>query len=207
MRASANQQFKDEYPRTIRRSIAIAVPISLLLATLLPHPGAVLPVAGPHVLQLIDLHEMDTPPARRVVVLPRLPVEYVDETVVDVHPEKTPLRTDPIGAPPSPTADDPTLSPYDVAPRPVSMIRPDYPLAARDAGVEGVVTVRMQVDSRGLVERVFVVSSTMTLFERPTLEALRRWRFTPARKAGRAVESSITFSLAFTLIDEADPGP
>ena len=208
MQPAANQEFKDAYPRRFRRALAAAVPLGVLSVALLPSPQADLPDLVPSGFTVIDLQEvMDTPPTRSIIERPVLPKVQIREEVVDVVLD-TPLKEDAVAAAPAATTDEPTLTPYDVAPRPISMARPVFPRSARAAGVEGEVTVRMRVDTRGRVESVAVLESSLDIFEPSTLAALRAWRFIPARKDGRSVPASIEFTIQFVLVDrEPDPAP
>jgi protein TonB len=78
---------------------------------------------------------------------------------------------------------------------------PDYPAALRTAGIEGVVMVRMVVDTLGRVEEgtVVVVSSTHLGFEAAAIAAVIRARFIPARLAGRPVRQLVQQSVRFRL--------
>ena len=78
---------------------------------------------------------------------------------------------------------------------------PEYPGALRAAGIEGVVAVRMVVDTLGRVEvgSVVVQSSTHAGFEVAAIEALRRAQFVPARLAGGPVRQLVQQSVRFRL--------
>ena len=72
---------------------------------------------------------------------------------------------------------------------------PDYPDEARDAGQQGVVTVRLSVDADGRVTQAWAVApSPFPLLNRAAVDAVRdRWRFAPG--APRLYDVSITFQL------------
>lgn len=86
----------------------------------------------------------------------------------------------------------------DVQPRPANprvfaeALARTYPPRLRDAGVTGHVVVRFRVDATGVPREIRVVRSTDAQFDRPTLDAVRLLRFTPAMRAGRRVEVWIT---------------
>jgi TonB family protein len=75
-----------------------------------------------------------------------------------------------------------------------------YPVAARRAGLEGTLTVGLEVGPQGRVVRTWIVQSRAGLqLERAAIEALSRWRFDPARLAasglGRTFHQSVSFQL------------
>jgi len=92
---------------------------------------------------------------------------------------------------------------WDVPPRLVHSVQPDYPEIARRAGVEGTVVLHITVGMDGTVEEARVVrSTTMGIFDEPACEAVRKWRYEPARVDGRPVRSTFRQTLQFTI-----PGP
>lgn len=62
-----------------------------------------------------------------------------------------------------------------------------YPVALRNAAVNGIVQVRFRVDAAGVPHDFTVVESTNAEFDKPTLEAIAKLRFSPARLEGRPV--------------------
>lgn len=81
----------------------------------------------------------------------------------------------------------------------------DYPLAARDAEVEGTTRVSLAVDANGkLVDRQILRSAGPTpehrLLDRVALDKLSRCRFTPGRnEAGEPVASRIQLDIVWRL--------
>ena len=84
-------------------------------------------------------------------------------------------------------------------PVPTATPRPQYPFAMRAAGVEGTVLVDFIVDEHGLVQRVTALEGPSTDFKVAAVEALRRWRFRPGIKDGRAVRTHMQIPLVFSL--------
>lgn len=77
---------------------------------------------------------------------------------------------------------------------------PRYPVAARRAGEQGTVTLRVQVSPDGLASRVAVEkSSGSPHLDTAALEAVKAWRFTPARRGTDAVESWMLVPIVFRL--------
>ena len=77
---------------------------------------------------------------------------------------------------------------------------PRYPDAARRSGEQGTVTLRVQVARDGAPSRVAVEkSSGSPHLDAAALEAVKAWRFTPARRGGEAVESWMLVPIVFRL--------
>ncbi len=81
-----------------------------------------------------------------------------------------------------------TADTVDVPPRAVHRVPPSYPPKARAKGVTGEVVLSLLVETDGRVSEVRVESAQPAgLFERAAQEAVRRWRFQPARYQGKPV--------------------
>jgi protein TonB len=77
---------------------------------------------------------------------------------------------------------------------------PAYPLAARRRGIAGKVVLRAEVTPEGFCADVRVErSSGHELLDDTALEAVRKWRFVPAKRAGRAVAATVTIPINFKL--------
>ena len=77
---------------------------------------------------------------------------------------------------------------------------PAYPLIARRNGEQGTVTLRVLVARDGATARVSVErSSGYAHLDRSALEAVREWRFVPAREQGEPVEVWMLVPIAFRL--------
>ena len=90
---------------------------------------------------------------------------------------------------------------YEVAPRALAWVMPEYPRLARRSGLEGTVWVKMLVDEEGHVRdvRIAKASGVNAGFERVTLEAARRTRFSPAIQTGHPIAVWISVPYRFVL--------
>ena len=80
--------------------------------------------------------------------------------------------------------------------------RPDYPDSARREGHEGRVLLRVLVDDQGRSKRVEINSSSGNeALDRAAAEAIKRWRFHPARYGDKPVESWLRIPIEFRLAD------
>lgn len=78
--------------------------------------------------------------------------------------------------------------------------KPDYPDRARREGWEGTVLLAVLVDRQGRCKAVEVSrSSGFALLDRAAAEAVRLWRFHPAREGETKVESWVKIPIVFRL--------
>lgn len=97
----------------------------------------------------------------------------------------------------SPTPDHAAV---DAPPKPEKAISPKYPREARLKGREGTVSLRVIVAETGTVTQAEILSSSGTeCLDRAALDAVRAARFTPARRDGVDIESTITLAIVFRL--------
>ncbi len=79
---------------------------------------------------------------------------------------------------------------------------PDYPWTARARGHQGRVVLSVWVSAAGLAERLAVLhSSGYASLDRAAMEAVERWRFRPARRAGHDADSLVYVPVVFRLED------
>lgn len=83
--------------------------------------------------------------------------------------------------------------------------KPLYPERAREEGRQGRVLLRVLVDREGRVKSVEVSgSSGSETLDRAAAEAVKLWRFSPARYGDKPVESWVRIPVDFRLTDTAD---
>jgi TonB family protein len=79
-------------------------------------------------------------------------------------------------------------------------VEPDYPRAARDAGVEGWVDLEFTVRTDGSVDAISVTAAQpVGVFEDTAVAALARWRFAPVRRDGAPVEQRARLRMRFNI--------
>jgi periplasmic protein TonB len=77
---------------------------------------------------------------------------------------------------------------------------PGYPLQSRRRGEQGQVLLRVQVDAQGLPEQVEIhQGSGHARLDAAALEAVRRWRFVPARRGDEAIAASVLVPILFRM--------
>ncbi len=185
-----------------RSAIASVVPIMVSLITTAPVPEPKTPPKPLPVHQRIE-----SKPPKPVEPLP-LVTAPSEATAQFVAPAPAPVRTlPPIEAAPRPVA--PAAAP--VAP-PSALVLPRfdaaylqnpppaYPVLARRLGEQGRVLLRVLVTAEGTAERVELKASSGTdRLDRAALDAVKRWRFVPARQGGQAVAAWVVVPISFSL--------
>lgn len=78
---------------------------------------------------------------------------------------------------------------------------PPYPQDARKNGIEGTVRIRVLIDVNGRVTEAFVSSSSGSgSLDQSALQAVYKWRFSPARDAnGQKVKCYVNIPVVFRL--------
>jgi protein TonB len=77
---------------------------------------------------------------------------------------------------------------------------PEYPFPSRMRGEQGVVTLRIDVDAAGRVVDIEVHRSAgFAALDEAAMRAVRRWRFEPAMRDGKAVVSTAAVDINFRL--------
>jgi protein TonB len=114
---------------------------------------------------------------------------------VDLLPEPTSAGTAGVGVR--------AVSEGAVLPELSGFTRPRYPLAARQRGEEGRVTLRVRVDASGVArETRLTKSSGYGELDRTAVAAVGKATFRPAREGGKAVEAECELVFEFRLEDQ-----
>lgn len=93
-----------------------------------------------------------------------------------------------------------SLNQVDKPPVPIKKVEPEYPLVARQKGVEGRVVVKFLVTTEGTVARISVIEADpQEIFEQNTLDAVEKWQFQPGRYHGKSVSTWVVLPIQFKL--------
>jgi len=87
----------------------------------------------------------------------------------------------------------------DKPPEIVTRVAPDYPIALRERGIQGVATVEMLVDSTGRVIEAKAVRATLPAFAAKAEKAAAEWKFKPAEADGKKITSRVLIPFEFTM--------
>ncbi len=91
---------------------------------------------------------------------------------------------------------------YEDPPIPIRQIPPIYPDFAKTAGIEGSVTVEVEVFADGTVGAIEVKKSLMGGpggLDEAAIKAVRQWEFAPAKSGGKPVAVWVIFDVNFSL--------
>lgn len=176
--------------------IKLPVELPLLQVELLTPPAPELPKP-----QIVP--PKPRPVERRPIPRPiheATPLAIPAEVPVGATPVEVPLPT-PISvppAPPSPPAPSKPRFDADYLDNP----KPAYPYVSRKLKEEGRVVLRVQVAASGLPTDVALQgSSGFDRLDQAALEAVRRWKFVPAKRGDELVAASVLVPIVFSLKD------
>jgi TonB family protein len=85
------------------------------------------------------------------------------------------------------------------APVLVKEVKPRYTPEAKDAKIQGVVTLECVVNTDGAIGDVEVTTSLDAGLDQEAIKAVKQWRFKPGTKDGKPVPVLITLEMTFTL--------
>lgn len=190
--------------------LAAGVAAHVLVLVLLLHGPRGEPVTPPQTFAV----EMIAPESRAPAPAPRQP-----------EPRPTPAKAPPLAREPSPTAlstpappvsavaeaaPSPRAAPPTENPAPISQPRfdaaylnnplPAYPTLSKRMNEQGRVELRVHVLPSGLPDQVEIhKSSTHPRLDNAALEAVKRWRFVPAKQGSEAVAAWVIVPMPFIL--------
>ena len=174
--------FKDEIvpPRPLP-----VVQVSLLTPSIPLEPRVVPPKPLPQKIE------------RQSKAQPQLqPVQPVAERAVQQAPAVASPPV-PVAAPPAP---EPVVEPPRFNADYLSNPPPAYPLSVRRRGIEGTVLVRAEVAASGECLRAELKkTSGHGLLDQAALEAVKKWRFVPAKRGSQAVVAWVEVPITFKL--------
>jgi protein TonB len=200
--ATAEQQFRCGYGRAL--GLAFLAAVLAHVALFLTAPGVkVAPYRLPPspVIETIAIPDCRVPPPP--VEAPRRPTPLLFTPADGANDESTIGPTAPAGSgalEPPPLRAAPYREVFDSPPVVVREVRPVYPELARQSELEGTVFVRIGVDASGDVAWAEIVRGVPGLNE-AALEAVRQWKFTPARQGDLPVRVKIVVPIRFVLRD------
>jgi protein TonB len=180
----------------------------------------------PVFLKTIPVPPLHRPPRREIhaPVRPMQPAKAAPAAPISVAPATTlsgplpilatPTQTAPAPSVPAPSPTQPTHPAIATLPTPPPISAPEfnpaylrnpapaYPSQARRLGEQGTVLLKVHVTAEGEADRVQVQdSSGSQRLDRAALEAVRDWRFVPARQGDRAIAAWVVVPIRFKLGD------
>jgi protein TonB len=207
-------------------AILAIVLVTILLPDVLPSPraAALAWAAGPRLVRLTDIPLPPRPPTQKPVVSPPVASSSAAPLVAPTGISEEPpdfgasdasgdlsiqpglvqgdvggVTIVPPPPPPPAVAREPVRLHAGIdAPRKISGAAPAYPPLARAVAAQGVVIIEAVIDVNGDVASTKVLRS-IALLDAAALDAVRQWKYTPARLNGEPVAVMITVTVNFTL--------
>ena len=137
---------------------------------------------------------VETPQPLRKLAPQPVPVETAAPAPAIVEPVAA--APEAVVAPAAPPSETQPLFDADYLANP----KPAYPALSRRLGEEGKVMLRVQVAASGLPLAVEVqAGSGSARLDQAALDAVRRWRFVPARRGSAAVAATVLVPIVFSL--------
>ena len=84
-------------------------------------------------------------------------------------------------------------------PVPVRTVAPEYPNELRRDGVSGLVMVKCTIDEQGNVTETLIEKSSNAAFEKPAVDAVKKWKFKPAKQDGAPVAIKVSIPIKFVF--------
>jgi protein TonB len=197
---NAQRVFKNGYRKRLDLGLCVALLAALALFGF-THPADPdrRDAAEETPLEIVTLQpELVIPPPPAAVSRPVIPEVALDEDFVDEELPDNTLDVNDL-TPPPPAAPAGTFQVLDRSPRPRTVVEPEYPSIARDAGIEGRVTCRVTIDKDGRVTEVVIQHSDAEVFDRCVIAALLKWTWWPAEQSGNPVRASVVVPYQFRL--------
>ncbi len=91
------------------------------------------------------------------------------------------------------------INDLETKPQPRKQGAPKYPSTAQRKGLEGYVVAEFIIDEHGDVSSVEVKQSSNPVFNQPTIDAIRNWKFTPGEKDGRSVKTRTRVKIPYNI--------
>lgn len=82
-------------------------------------------------------------------------------------------------------------------PVPVRTVAPEYPRDMKNQGISGLVMVKCTIDEQGNVADPEISKSSNEHFDKFALDALKKWKFKPARQDGAVISVKVTIPIKF----------
>ena len=186
-----------------------------ILSMVNTQPFDPVPTKGVRLATLPEVQEQTLPTESNAVEAPTVPqiptpkdmIMEVQTPPLDVQYVLNPQVAVGVSVPAVPSFSAPNLSQaafsageLDDSPKTIYAPLPQYPAKAKRVGKEGEVMVRLVVDREGRVIKVTLLSATdANGFSEAAVQAVKKWRFQPGKRAGAAVLFEVDVPVKFTL--------
>lgn len=144
-------------------------------------------------------------PLPKPIIKKAPPIVQKSPDFAPVEPVSAPQPTPPAAASPAPAAPAPAVEHFTEANFKANYLtnpKPEYPSIAKSRGWTGKVMLRVQVSPEGIANSVEVeTSSGHEMLDEAAIDAVKKWKFIPAKKGETAVASAVIVPIVFSLRD------
>jgi len=196
------QRLKDDYPKMFRIALLIAIGVHFIAFLVMPplkiQPYQLREKRVAEAISIPDQFKIPPPPKEEVKKQIVTEIAPSDDAAAEETIASTELDVEaPPELPPAVTRTEFFVS-FDEPPQVITQVPPEYPELARQSELEGVVVVRIGIDTFGNVIEANVVQSVPGLDE-AAVEAVYQWKFKPAKQRDVPVPVQIVVPIRFTL--------
>jgi protein TonB len=145
---------------------------------------------------------LDIPPPPKEIERPEIPQELVVSEEASEEEFIPSTNFNPLEPPSLPSGGEQaeTFYAFDTPPVPIHRVAPVYPDLARQAGVEGVVLIRVLIDETGRVlDAQHAGGEANPLLVQAAIDAAKKWLFTPAKQRDMPVRVWYAIPIAFSI--------
>ncbi|MCK4409345.1 MAG: energy transducer TonB [Candidatus Eisenbacteria sp.] len=199
---TAEQEFKNDYPKVFRYAVLAAIGVHLLAFLFTPEwKPKPYQLREKQVLEAINIpDQIVIPPPPKEEAKPIVPTEIEPSESADAVETIASTELD-VEAPPEippPVARADFFTAFDEPPVIISQPPPVYPDLARMAELEGRVMVQIGVNEFGDVVEATILQGIDGL-NQAAIEAVYKWKFRPAKQRDVAVPVRIVVPILFQL--------
>ncbi len=212
-RESANDRLKAGWQDRFWSSMIVAVAVHFAVLQAWPTMTAAEIASVVDELEMLELPEVDLPPAPEEISRPAAPVISSSDVSPDITIERQDWEAPTQAPPPPPTAADDAgvqsgigFTPFTVAPTITNRdevaraLDREYPSVLKNAGIGGTVRVAFHIDDRGRVLETRVEeTSGYDQLDSAAQEVADVMRFTPALNRETAVSVWVIFPIRFEV--------
>ena len=203
--AVENQKFKAGYNKYLRNSLYLTLVLHFVGIYFSP-PFEFKPyvLKEQEFIVIETAEDFELPPPPKEIDQPVVPIAAEEGEEVDEDTEIAPTSFDRIEnlppPPPPPSESQSEFYAFDEPPVLIRHVAPTYPALARQAGIEGMVLLRVVVGTDGKVESASVIQSDVTpAMEKAAIAAARKFIFKPAKQRTVPVRASMAVPIRFKL--------
>ncbi|MBN2170171.1 MAG: energy transducer TonB [Candidatus Krumholzibacteriota bacterium] len=203
---TVQQLVKKGYPTIMRWSLLGAVVIVAISFLFSPDYNVTPYRLREEIFEVVEIPEdIEIPPPPQDIAPPRVPVQIEisdeasdDETIEDTTFDFAEDIPPPVVA--GSQSGPQMFTAFDDPPVPIYRVKPRYPDLAREAEMEGTVTVLITVDERGNVMNVVpIAASVPQILIDEAVRAAQKWRFKPGKQRNVPVPCTISATLEFKI--------